>query len=80
MPPRAGCLIVNAGDQIHTWTNGEFRSANHRVVVSERRARYSTAFFTYLDSTHVAPLAQYVSAERAAAAAERDDLRVLSLS
>ena len=35
MPPRADCLIVNAGDQLTHWTNGELRSANHRVVVAD---------------------------------------------
>ena len=50
VPPRDGCLIINAGDQIHHWTNGYLRSANHRVVVADRtRPRYSTAFFTYFD-------------------------------
>ena len=66
VPPRPGCLIINAGDQITHWTNGYLRSANHRVVVSSRsRARYSTAFFTYFDlHATVSALPQYVSDEK----------------
>ena len=65
VPPRAGALIVNAGDQIAHWTNGEFRSANHRVVVASSTPRYSTAFFTYFDlHATVAPLPQFVTRER----------------
>ena len=59
VPPRDGCLIINAGDQITHWTNGALRSANHRVIVrpEARRPRYSTAFFTYFDlHALVAPL------------------------
>ena len=65
VPPRVGCLIINAGDQITHWTNGVLRSANHRVVVASARPRYSTAFFTYFDlHALVTPLAQFVSAAR----------------
>jgi len=50
VPPRRGCLIVNAGDQIHAWTRGAFKSANHRVRPTRRDvARFSTAFFAYFD-------------------------------
>lgn len=47
VPPRPGAIIVNAGDQIEFWSNGNFRSANHRVRA--RQERYSTAFFAYFD-------------------------------
>ena len=46
VPPREGCLIINAGDQISHWTNGEYRSATHRVLHSIPKPRFSTAFFT----------------------------------
>jgi isopenicillin N synthase-like dioxygenase len=74
VPPRSGCLIINAGDQIRHWTNGEFRSATHRVrmpapsaaaaaaAAGGPRARFSTAFFTYFDiDAVVSALPQYVS-------------------
>ena len=67
VPPRDGCLIINAGDQITHWTNGALRSANHRVIVrpEARRPRYSTAFFTYFDlHALVAPLPQFVTPEK----------------
>ena len=76
VPPRDGCLIINAGDQITHWTNGALRSANHRVIVrpEARRPRYSTAFFTYFDlHALVAPLPQFVTPGEAAHAANRDD-------
>eukprot|EP01043_Picozoa_sp_COSAG02_P051389 COSAG02_NODE_5403_length_4357_cov_3.183185_2_plen_181_part_00 len=67
VPPREGCLIINAGDQIFHWTNGEYRSATHRVLHNISKPRYSTAFFTYFDiDTVVSPLAQFVSDERPA--------------
>lgn len=67
VPPRDGCLIVNAGDQIFHWTNGEYRSANHRVVPVSLKPRYSTAFFTYFDfHAVVSPLPQFVSSARPA--------------
>ena len=67
VPPLPGALIINAGDQIEQWTNGHFRSANHRVVMTSATARYSTAFFTYF-SWHalVEALPQFVSASRPA--------------
>lgn len=38
-------VFVNAGDMLHRWSNGFFRSALHRVSLSESRDRYSAAFF-----------------------------------
>lgn len=44
-----GAVIVNTGDLMERWTNGQFRSSPHRVVVPEgpavERHRYSVAFF-----------------------------------
>jgi isopenicillin N synthase-like dioxygenase len=48
-PAIPGAVLVNIGDLMQTWTNGEFRSTHHRVAVpSDDRAavaRYSIAFF-----------------------------------
>lgn len=39
-------VFVNAGDMLHRWSNGRFRSAVHRVALAEEgRDRYSAAFF-----------------------------------
>jgi len=65
VPPRDGCLIVNAGDQVKHWTNGELKSANHRVVVKSARPRFSTAFFAYFDLwARLEALPQFVSSAR----------------
>ena len=67
VPPREGCLIINAGDQIYHWTNGEYRSATHRVLHSIPKPRFSTAFFTYFDiDTIVSALPQFVTPDRPA--------------
>ncbi|XP_020598350.1 gibberellin 3-beta-dioxygenase 1-like [Phalaenopsis equestris] len=42
--PLPGSLIVVAGDLLHVFSNGRFRSAVHRVMVT-RAARFSAAYF-----------------------------------
>lgn len=55
VPPRPRAFVVNAGDQIAFWSNGRFKSANHRVRATG--TRYSTAFFAYFDyHAYVVPL------------------------
>ncbi|KAJ8602277.1 hypothetical protein CTAYLR_003681 [Chrysophaeum taylorii] len=49
VPPKEGCVIVNAGDQITLFTAGRYKSANHRVRTVSPKERYSTAFFAYFD-------------------------------
>ncbi len=65
-PPVADTFVVNTGDLLELWSNGEFTATTHRVRrVAEER--YSFPLFCTLDyATHVTPLPRYVSAERPA--------------
>ena len=44
VPPVPDCLILNVGDLLERWTNGQFKATLHRVVNCGRE-RFSTAFF-----------------------------------
>ncbi|PIN22263.1 Iron/ascorbate family oxidoreductase [Handroanthus impetiginosus] len=43
--PQENTLIVNIGDLLQAWSNGKFRSSEHRVVLRKTTTRFSTAFF-----------------------------------
>lgn len=43
-PPLDGTFVINIGDLLETWTNGQFRSTLHRVVNTETE-RLSLPFF-----------------------------------
>jgi len=61
VPPVEGTLVVNIGDMLELWTNGEFVATSHRVrkVVEER---YSFPLFFNVDyHTEVRPLPQFAS-------------------
>jgi isopenicillin N synthase-like dioxygenase len=65
-PPLPGAFVVNIGDMLETWTNGELTATSHRVrkVTSER---YSFPLFFSCDyDVEVSPLPQFVSAEHPA--------------
>lgn len=67
VPPIPGTLIVNAGDQISILTNGMYRSALHRVIITDKTVgtpRYSTAVFAYfgMDATF-RPLPKFVAVD-----------------
>ncbi|HPF47129.1 MAG: isopenicillin N synthase family oxygenase [Alphaproteobacteria bacterium] len=40
-PPIDGTLIVNVGDLLHRWTNGQYKSTPHRVINRSGRERLS---------------------------------------
>ncbi len=63
-PPIEGAFIVNIGDMLEAWTNGEFVATSHRVrPVAEER--YSFPFFATVDYwTTVAPHPDFVSEAR----------------
>jgi isopenicillin N synthase-like dioxygenase len=63
-PPVAGAFVVNIGDMMELWTNGEFVATSHRVrPVREERFSYPL-FFAVDYHTHVEPLERFVTAER----------------
>jgi isopenicillin N synthase-like dioxygenase len=47
-PPIPGCFIVNIGDIFETWSGGQFKSTQHRVV-NIGRERFSFPLFFGLD-------------------------------
>jgi isopenicillin N synthase-like dioxygenase len=61
VPPVPGTFVVNIGDMLELWTNGEFVATSHRVRrVAEER--YSFPLFFNVDyHTEVKPLPQFVS-------------------
>jgi isopenicillin N synthase-like dioxygenase len=65
-PPLPGGFVVNIGDMLEVWSNGEFRATAHRVrKVAEER--YAFPFFASVDYfTRVAPGAAFVREDRPA--------------
>jgi len=62
-PPLPGCFIVNIGDIFETWSGGQFKSTQHRVV-NTGKERYSFPLFFGLDyHTVVEPLPLFRSPE-----------------
>jgi isopenicillin N synthase-like dioxygenase len=61
VPPVPGTFVVNIGDMLELWTNGEFVATSHRVRrVAEER--YSFPLFFNVDyHTEVKPLPQFAS-------------------
>ena len=62
-PPIPGCFIVNIGDIFETWSGGQFKSTQHRVV-NTGNERYSFPLFFGLDyHTVVEPLEKFKTPE-----------------
>lgn len=62
-PPLPGCFIVNIGDIFETWSGGQFKSTQHRVV-NTGKERYSFPLFFGLDyHALVEPLPQFRTPE-----------------
>jgi isopenicillin N synthase-like dioxygenase len=66
VPPRGDAFVVNIGDMLELWSNGEFVSTTHRVRrVSEER--YSFPLFFNVDyHTRIDPLPRFVTPDRPA--------------
>lgn len=65
--PIPGAIIINIGDMLMRWTNGEFVSTPHRVINNSGRERVSFPFFFGANyDCVVRPLPQFVSEERPA--------------
>ena len=65
-PPLPGALIINIGDMMEIWSNGEFVATSHRVR-PVKEERYSFPLFFAVDyDTEVAPLQRFVTPERPA--------------
>lgn len=46
VPPLANALVVNMGDIVQVWSNGQYKAALHRVTpVPKGQSRYSLPFF-----------------------------------
>ncbi|CAI0407105.1 unnamed protein product [Linum tenue] len=43
--PNPQALIVNIGDLFQAWSNGVYKSVEHRVVTNPHVERFSTAYF-----------------------------------
>lgn len=64
-PPLPGAYVINIGDTMMGWTNGEFVSTHHRVVSRQRVDRYSATMFMNPDrDVLVEPIEAFVSADR----------------
>ncbi len=63
-PPVPGAFVINIGDMLEIWTNGEFVATSHRVR-PVKEERYSFPLFFAVDyNTEVVPLERFVTPER----------------
>ncbi|KAG6554685.1 hypothetical protein Mapa_003703 [Marchantia paleacea] len=42
--PVPGALIINVGDALEAWSNGRYKSVEHRVLVNEKSDRFSAVY------------------------------------
>ncbi|KAI9123440.1 hypothetical protein K1719_004740 [Acacia pycnantha] len=65
--PVPDAYIINVGDILEVWTNGEYESVEHRVMVNSMKERFSIPFF--LRPSHyvmVAPFEEFTDGQNAA--------------
>lgn len=61
--PSEGLLVVNIGDLLQAWSNGQLRSSQHRVVLKKPVPRLSLAFFWCFEDEKVVSAPQDVVEE-----------------
>ncbi|OMO97244.1 Oxoglutarate/iron-dependent dioxygenase [Corchorus olitorius] len=63
--PIPNALVVNIGDMTEIWSNGKYKSINHRAVANPNKARISYAsFLSPQDQVEVEPLDQMLNSEK----------------
>ncbi|PKI43459.1 hypothetical protein CRG98_036216 [Punica granatum] len=63
--PIPGALIINLGDVVEFWTNGKYKSIEHRSMTNAKKWRISFATFIYPpDDIEIGPLALVVDPGR----------------
>ncbi|PPS11226.1 hypothetical protein GOBAR_AA09421 [Gossypium barbadense] len=61
IPPIPDALVINVGDMLQIWSNGRYKSAEHRVRTTSTKSRVLIPIFTSpLPTQKVAPLPQVV--------------------
>ncbi|KAE8703367.1 2-oxoglutarate and Fe(II)-dependent oxygenase superfamily protein [Hibiscus syriacus] len=61
IPPIPGALVINVGDMLQIWSNGRYKSAEHRVRTTSTKSRVSIPIFASPEATQkIAPLPQVV--------------------
>lgn len=64
VPPVAGSLVINIGDFMELWSNGQYRAGPHRVINHSGRRRLSIPYFAIpAFDTLVTPLPSCAPAE-----------------
>ncbi|KAK9126997.1 hypothetical protein Scep_015843 [Stephania cephalantha] len=62
--PIPNSLVVNIGDVIEIWSNGKYKSIEHRAVINDQKARISYAsFICPNDDVEIEPLKQTVGCQ-----------------
>ncbi|KAI4354532.1 hypothetical protein L6164_003385 [Bauhinia variegata] len=63
--PISDALVVNVGDVIEMWSNGKYKSIEHKVVTNKNKGRFSHASFLFPhDDVEVEPLDLMVDDQR----------------
>ncbi|KAI4354531.1 hypothetical protein L6164_003384 [Bauhinia variegata] len=63
--PISDALVVNVGDVIEMWSNGKYKSIEHRAVTNKNKGRFSHASFLFPhDEVEVEPLDLMVDDQR----------------
>ncbi|KAJ0088850.1 hypothetical protein Patl1_31836 [Pistacia atlantica] len=63
--PVQDALVVNVGDVIEIWSNGKYKSIEHRAVTNQKKARISYASFIVThDDVEIEPLDHQVGSQK----------------